>query len=190
MNRYLQTMLNGVACALTMALALSATAAEKGDVKMPDTIEVAGQKLDLNGMGIREATIFAIDVYVAGLYVPKKSSDPQTLMTSDVPKKLVLSFVRDIDADDITDAFTESFEKNKFGPAVQKQLARLNGWMTDMKDGQSMSFTYVPGEGLTVEVLGKTKGVIEGKDFQARFLSIWLGENPPNRGLKKGLLGK
>ena len=181
---------------LTSALALctllaapAASAAEKGDVKMPDTIQVAGKTLKLNGMGIREATIFAIDVYVAGLYVPETSKDASKLMNADVPKRLVLTFVRDVDADDITGAFKESFEKNKFGPAIQGQLAKLNGWMTDMKDGQSMAFTYVPGQGLDVEVQGKNKGRIEGKAFQASFLAIWLGKNPPNSGLKKGLLG-
>lgn len=176
---------------LTVSIApLKAQGAEKGGVKMPDSVTVSGQTLKLNGLGIREATIFAIDVYVAGLYVPTPSKNPQTLMNSDVPKKLVLSFVRDVDADDISGAFTESFERNKFGPAILAKIKKLNGWMTDMKEGQSMSFTYVPGTGLEVEVKGQKKGTIEGKDFQASFLAIWLGPNPPNSGLKKGLLGQ
>ena len=175
------------------ALALTpraADAAKKSGVEMSDTVNVAGQILKLNGLGTREATIFAIDVYVAGLYVPTPSKDPKVLMTSNVPKKLVLQFVRDVDADDITGAFTDSFKRNKFGDNIKAQLKRLNGWMTDMKDGQSMSFTYVPDKGLTVEVNGKVKGVVAGRDFHSSFLAIWLGANPPNSGLKRGLLGK
>jgi hypothetical protein len=37
-------------------------------------ITVAGKTLTLNGMGLREATILNIDVYVAGLYVEHPST--------------------------------------------------------------------------------------------------------------------
>ena len=179
--------------AIAAAFAVSSTtafAAEKDGVKMPDTVAVGDATLKLNGLGTREATIFSINVYVAGLYVPQPSKDAKALMTSDVPKKLVLQFVRNVDADDITGAFSDSFKRNKFGDGVKAKLEQLNGWMSDMKKGQSMSFTYVPGTGLTVEVLGQKKGTISGKDFQESFLAIWLGDNPPNSGLKKGLLGR
>ncbi|MEM7678761.1 MAG: chalcone isomerase family protein [Myxococcota bacterium] len=185
--------LNRISSAIIAAVCLmpvGAHAAEKAGVKMPDTVSVGGKTLQLNGLGVREATIFAIDVYVAGLYVPEKSNNAQKLMTADVPKKLVLTFVRDVDADDVTKAFVESFKKNKFSEKIQSKLKTLNGWMSDMKDEQSMSFTYVPGEGMTVEVRGEKKGTIEGADFQQSFLAIWLGSSPPNSGLKKGLLGK
>ncbi|MEO1338312.1 MAG: chalcone isomerase family protein, partial [Myxococcota bacterium] len=168
--------LNRISSAVIAAVCLmpvGAHAAEKAGVKMPDTVSVAGKTLQLNGLGVREATIFAIDVYVAGLYVPQKSNDPAKLMNDDVPKKLMLTFVRDVDADDIADAFSDSFKKNKFSAKIQSQLKTLNGWMSDMKDKQSMSFTYVPGEGITVEVRGEKKGTIAGADFQKSFLAIW-----------------
>ncbi len=189
-RRFVLSAAAGLAAAAGLVASAPAWAAEKDGVKMPDTITVADQTLKLNGLGTREATIFSIDVYVAGLYVPTPSSDAKVLMNSDVPKKLVLQFVRSVDADDIAGAFTESFERNKFGPKVRGELAKLNRWMTDMKDEDSMSFTYVPGKGLTVEVKGQIKGTIPGKDFQASFLAIWLGAYPPNSGLKEGLLGK
>ena len=186
MNRY---GLWGFIAAATLTTA-TVHAAEKDGVKMPDTVKVGDQTLMLNGLGTREATIFYVDVYVAGLYVPEKSGDANKLMKSDVPKKLVMEFVRNVDADDITDAFAESFKKNKFSAEIQGQLKKLNGWMGDMKKGQTLAFTYVPSKGLAVEVNGKAKGTIPGKDFQSSFLAIWLGANPPNKGLKKGLLGQ
>lgn len=36
---------------------------------------------------------------------------------------------------------------------------------------------------------GTVAGTIEGDDFSKTFLSIRLGDHPPNPGLKAGLLG-
>jgi hypothetical protein len=40
-----------------------------------------------------------------------------------------------------------------------------------------------------VNVNGRSKGTIEGTDFARVFFSIWLGSQPPNPGLRSGLLG-
>jgi hypothetical protein len=62
--------------------------------------------------------------------------------------------------------------------------------MDDMQKGDVMSFTATPGKGLEVVVRGDVKGVIEDESFAKAFWSIWLGPEPPNTGLKEGLLGK
>ena len=49
--------------------------------------------------------------------------------------------------------------------------------------------THKPDKGVAVDIGGVPKGLIEGDDFAKAFLSIWLGPNPPNAGLKAGLLG-
>ncbi|MGM0575182.1 MAG: chalcone isomerase family protein [Myxococcota bacterium] len=183
-----------VAVTLGLVLALPGTslAGKKGGVTMPDQVTVAGKKLTLNGMGIREATIFNVDVYVAGLYIEEKTSSASKILGDTGPKKLVLHFVRDVDRDDITDAFEESFEEaagSKHG-ALKGKLQKLNGWMSAIDEGQGMDFTFLPGDGVEVRVKGSKKGTIEGADFARAFLAIWLGSSPPNKGLKKGLLGK
>ena len=70
-----------------------------------------------------------------------------------------------------------------------RMLAHILGWMQDMVVGNTMTFTYVPGTGLTVNVNGSNKGTITGADFQRAFFALFIGPNPPNRGLKVGLLG-
>ena len=67
---------------------------------MPNQITVAGQQLVLNGMGIREATVFNVDVYVAGLYVVQRSSDGNAIAASTTHKRLVLHFVEPRKEDD------------------------------------------------------------------------------------------
>jgi len=176
---------------LVLAISTVAVAAEKGGVTMPDTKTVEGKSLVLNGMGLREATVFDVDVYAAGLYLETKSKDGKAIASSDQTKQLILHFVRDVDRDDIVDAWNEGFKKN--GGADQAKIAQLNGWMSDMKDGQEMYFNFKKdGETMkvTVNVKGTAKGTISGNDFARVFLLIWLGDHPPNSGLREGLLGK
>lgn len=168
----------------------SADAGEKGGVTMPDTAEVGGKTLQLNGMGIREATVLNIDVYVAGLYLETKSQDANAILNSKENKRLVLKFVRDVDQSDVTKAWLDGFERNAPNQmaALKARIDTINSWMSAMKVGQSMAFTYSGGK-VEVSVNGVSKGAIQGDDFARAFFSIWLGK-PPNRGLKKGLLGK
>jgi hypothetical protein len=166
-------------------------AGEKGDVTMPDQLTVAGKTLVLNGMGIREATVFDVDVYVAGLYLEKKTQNADEIVRSEQVKRIDIKFVRDVDRDDITEAWSTQFKKNGADMAKLKDsINRLNSWMSGMDEGEKLSFTYEPGKGLTVVVNGTAKGVIPGADFGHAFFAIWFGPSPPNKGLKNGMLGK
>lgn len=182
-----------IACFVVFALASpSATAAEKAGVRMPDTMKVHGEDLALNGLGVREATIFNVDIYVAGLYVAKRTADPAVLLRMDSPKALRLVFVHDVGRDKIADAWSEGFAKNAGArlPSLAERVEQLKNAMVELKPGSSLTFTYVPEQGLDINVNGASKGVIQGQDFAEVFFAIWLGPSPPNRGLKAGLLGQ
>jgi Chalcone isomerase-like len=184
--------LSVVALALVAAFAASALAGEKAGIKMPDSIEVAGKKLALNGMGLREATWLDIDVYVAGLYLETVSSDPATIINSQQIKRLTLRFVRDVDRDDILKAWHSGFKNNATVKVetLKANMDQLDKWMSKFNDGHSLTFTYVPEQGVEVNVNGKVMGTLKGADFANSLFAIWLGPKPPNNGLKKGLLGK
>ncbi len=175
---------------LLLLAAAPAAAATRAGVTLPDQVEVAGKTLQLNGLGVREATVLDVDVYVAGLYVTEKSGDPAKLLGSDQPWRLTMKFVRDVERGKMTEAFDEGFEKNDAGPALAARLDKLKGMMTDVKEGDTIVLTYEPGKGTTVSVGGGVKGTVEGADFAKAVLTIWLGPHPPNGGLKSGLLGK
>lgn len=167
-----------------------AQAKECKGVNFPDQMQVGGATLTLNGLGLRQATVLKVNVYVAALYVTRKSGDPGGLL-ADAPAELILQFVRDVGASDITKGWNEGFEKNAKAdlPALKDRIATLNGWMTDVKSGQRMVFSFKPGTGVQVTVNGAAKGTIKGDDFAKAFLSIWLGPEPPNPEIKAGLLG-
>lgn len=187
LTSFLITMVAAVAFGIAPA-----AAGKKAGVTMPDTMNVAGKQLTLNGMGVREATWLKVDVYVAGLYVEKVSSSPQQIINSDTTKALVLRFVRDVDRDDITKAWSDGFRNNATVSLAQLQpkIKQLNAWMPAFKEGDTLSFVYVPAEGVVVEINGQRKGVIKDPDFTRSLFSIWLGAKPPTGDLKRGLLGR
>jgi hypothetical protein len=179
-----------VATLLTLAAAVAHGKECKG-VTFPEHVQVDGRDLTLNGLGLRKATFLKVNVYVAALYVTQPSRDPRALIESSGPMELILHFVRGVDAEDLTKAWSEGFERSAQGqlaPLTQR-IARLNGWMSDVKRGERLTFTRRPGVGIEVDVNGTVKGTIEGDDFARAFLGIWLGAMPPNPELKEGLLG-
>lgn len=168
-----------------------AQAKECKGVSFPDQAQVEGSGLTLNGLGLRQATAFKVNVYVAALYVAKTSNDPGALLAANTPSQLILQFVRNVGADDLRKGWSEGFEKNAKDqlPALKDRIATLNGWMSDVKTGERLTFTRKPGAGLQVDVNGAVKGTIKGDDFAKAFLAIWLGADPPNPEIKAGLLG-
>lgn len=144
----------------------------------------------LNGMGLR--TKYMIKVYVAGLYLPQKSGEATAILKADMPKRLVMHFVRGVSKNQLTDGFSEGFEKNS--PDAVKSLKadidRFFGALDAVKDGDELTFTYVPGAGTLVEGAGKEKLTIDGEAFAEMLFSVWLGPKPPNDLLKSGLLGE
>jgi Chalcone isomerase-like len=183
----------------TLMAALSASAIAAGpalgaqclDVQFPDSVKVGGTDLVLNGMGIRKATMLAVKVYVAGLYLPQKSSDGNTILAANTAWELDLHFVHSADASDMRDAYDDGFEKAAGDnlDALKPKIEALKSQITDMEEGQELSYAYDPSAGTVVTVNGKAGAPIEGADFAAALLKINIGPEPPNEDLKTGLLG-
>lgn len=180
-----------VAFSLELALSGAAQGATCSATNFPDSVKLAGADLMLNGLGLRKATIFDVKVYVAGLYLPQKATDPNQILGANRPWRLELRFVRDVGASDIRDAWQEGFEKSASDKiaALQARIDALKAAMTEFKEGQSLVFSYDPATGVTVAVNGAAGHPIAGADFGTALLAIWLGPKPPNADLKSGLLG-
>jgi len=175
---------------LALSLALPALAKDVAGVAVPDSVSVGGQTLVLNGAGIR--TKFFVKVYVAALYLEKRSSDPVAIVAADAPWKVSLTLKREADKKAILGGFKEGFENNSRAdlPKLLADLDRVDAVMKDLKPGDVVEFTYLPGAGCTVTAAGGGTVTIEGKIFAAGMLRIWLGDEPAQGGLKSELLGK
>jgi hypothetical protein len=180
--------------ALLAAAVLSATASAWGaeclNVPFAETLQLQGAPLTLNGLGIRKATFLKISVYVAALYIPRRTADARTIIDSSRPFELDLQFVRGVSAKQIRDGFEEGFAQSANGnTALKARIAMLESWMDDIRTGERMSFVGHPGGAVQFSFAGRPKGTLPGEDFTRALLAIWLGEHPPNAELKAGLLG-
>ena len=183
--------LSGV-CALALLVLTNsgASAAEISGVKLPDQVTVAGKTLKLNGAGLRQATILKVNVYAAGLYLEKPSGDGEAIANSDQAKSIEMVFMRDVSAKQMAEAFQEGFDKNCVAGCAELKphISKLQGLMKDMKKGESMAFHFLA-DGVEVMIRGQKMGSIGDKAFSHQLIRCWIGKNPPNAGLKEGLLG-
>ena len=182
----------GVRVLAVLALALSAasaSAADVGGVKVPDTMTAGGKDLKLNGAGIRKKAIFK--VYVAGLYVETPAKDASALLASSQAKSMHLWMLRDIKGANVSGAIADGFQLNSKAalPQLQPRLDQLAKMIPDLQEGDQMSLSWVPDKGTVVNVRGTDVGTIEGRDFADALFAVWLGPSPVQDDLKQALLG-
>jgi len=184
--------MSNVRTAVLVAGLLAAWAAPAKEVKgvqLPETLSAEGKTLKLNGAGVRK--VFLFDVYVGALYVEETSKDPAALLAKDGVRRVEMTMLRDLEREKIVEAIRGGFEKNSKDklPALKDRLEKFVAQMPEkVSKGQVLRLTYVPGKGTTVTGQGD-KTVIEGKDFADALFSVWLGPNPVDGDLKKGMLG-
>lgn len=168
-----------------------ALAKQCASVSMPDVVSIDGKELRLNGMGLREATVLGIDVYVAGLYLEQRSSDAAKIIASESVKHVRLALLRDVSRDDLADQLGQHFRHaaGKDYDKLKARFERMASWLPTLREGDSFSVTYHPGAGLEVKHGAKSLGTISGADYARAIFAIWLGDKPPNQGLKTGMLG-
>jgi hypothetical protein len=181
--------------ALALPFSVSAQTMDAGGAKFETTTEVAGQKLVLNGVGVRYRAVFK--VYGAGIYLKAKSDTADGVIKMDGAKRVMLKLLRDVDGKDLGKAFTDGMEKN----LVPEERARtINGIFKfgqifqDVKrasSGTAIHVDWVPNTGAVVYFDGKQVGeTIKEPEFYNALLRIWLGEKPADDKLKDQLLGK
>ncbi|MFZ2492468.1 MAG: chalcone isomerase family protein [Thermoanaerobaculia bacterium] len=179
---------------LATTLLLGSTAAEAvtvGGATLEDKATVNNQQLILNGAGLRKKLF--IKVYAGGLYLPSKQTSPAAILAADTPRRMVMHFVFDVEKEKMAEAWSEGLTANtpNASPEVKAAFKTLSGWMADMKKGQRIVMTYVPGIGTTVEVAGANKGTLGGKAVADAILNTWIGPKPgPGEDFKKAVLGK
>jgi hypothetical protein len=180
-----------------LMLSLSAIAAQVdvGGVKLEDTTDVAGTKLQLNGAGIRYKAIFK--VYVGALYVGKKVATPEEFFAATGPKRMSITMLREIDSNELGKAFTKGFEENAPKGEMSKLipgLVRMGQVFSDQKKlvaGDTFTNDWIPGVGTVITVKGKVQGEpFKEPEFFNALMRIWLGPNPADWKLKDALMGK
>lgn len=175
---------------LALLFSVTATrAATLSDVTLADQIELGGQPLVLNGLGKRTKMIFS--VYVAGLYLVKKEASAESVLALPYPKQLHMRFMRSVGADKIRESFADGLAKNCTlnCAAHEAKLKELLASVGDLVEGDALRLDFYADHVDFKFKDSPVKTVKVAADFPSALLSIWLGPNPPNEALKKGLLG-
>ena len=194
MKRMISTLQRGFLSASVVLIALvalsPARAATLAGVSFPDQAEVGGKAVVLNGLGLRTATILKVKVYVIGLYLESKSSDPQAIIESSGNKRIAMQFVHKVTARELRGGWTEGFEDNTGDVAgIKDEIAKFNASMRDVKSGDSMVLDF-SGDRVDVLINDTRIDSVTGEAFARALLAIWLGPKPPNEALKRGILGR
>ena len=167
-------------------------AATIGDVTLPDTIQIEGTSVSLRGMGLREK--YWIDIYVAGLYIPKtlieKKSSAEEIIQANVHKRIHMHFIfPHVPKEKMIETLEENIKNNpNILPKTIDKIRKTQSWMEDYNEGDEIIFDYNPQKGTSITIKGLEKGIIEGEDFMHAIFSIYIGKNPASQQLKQSLL--
>lgn len=195
MNRR-SIVLGGAAAAMLGAVPRLAAAApvDIAGVKFEPTITLAGQKLVLNGAGIRYK--FILKVYALGLYLPKKADSLEEIVQMEGPKRLHLVPLRDLTTDSFGRLVTKGIQTNatreefvKILPDITR-IGQLFASFPKMEEGDALVMDWIPGTGMVASFKGQVQGEpFKHPEFFNTIMKIWLGSAPPDSALKDALLG-
>lgn len=168
---------------------------EVANVKYDTAIDLAGQKLQLNGAGIRYK--FVIKVYTAGLYLTTKANTTQEVLAAHGPKRIHIQMLREVDGNELGKLFTKGMEANSPRDEFVKcingvlKLSEVFATRKSLVSGDNFSVDFVPGVGSTLLLNGKPllSEPIKEPEFFTALLRIWLGDKPADDSLKEALLG-
>ncbi len=173
---------------------LSAAALELKGVQLEEQVQVADQKLVLNGAGLRSMLFFKM--YVAGLYLAGKQTSAEAVMADTGAKRIVLHVLTDNDEPaHFQKGFRKAIEMNRSEKEIAELRERMEAFIhlfdnvKAVKKGDVIDLDWQPGAGTRVIFDGAELGKVAGEDFYRALLSIWIGEKPVSSDIKKGMLG-
>ncbi len=178
--------------------------------------------LSLAGTGIRTKTIFKVKVYAMGLYMHAgptrtalakwKGKDLKSLskdegfykamMSAPVAKSMRLVMTRDVDGEDMAEAFSDSL-----GPRVKTACEGLEAADADkarasvkafeayfsvdeLKEDVEILFTWLPSGQLVTSVGGEVQGVLVAPILCAALFDIYFGKDPISDSSKTSLISR
>jgi hypothetical protein len=166
------------ACGWLVMLSVAAVPVrEVSGVSMPEVATVADKDLRLNGMGVRKEKIL-FEVYVVALYLEQPTPDAQAAIRTDEEKQIVISMLRDVSREQFVQAVERSIMRNSSGemPTLRARLDLLENALSDLKKGNVLSFTCLPGVGTRMRGQGQEM-TIPGKDLQMRCFRCGWGRS-------------
>ena len=189
--RFASTVIAGFA--LLIAPGAFVQAVEVAGIQVDPLARVGGIDLPLNGAGVRR--LFMVDVYVIGLYFSGRTSSAEAAIDAAGPKRIALTFMRDVTAQSLVDALYEGIRDSSSEleftglKATADALSAIMLPLHVARKGDTVALDYVPYAGAQVVVNGRAIGQpVPGHGLYRALLKIWLGDPPIDTKLKRALL--
>ncbi|MCQ8279222.1 chalcone isomerase family protein [Acetobacteraceae bacterium KSS8] len=185
---------NKLFAALALTAMLGAGAAQArtvGGVTFPDTVQQAGQTLELNGIGKRVFALI-VDGYASALYVPKPAHTAEAILAEPGPKLLYTQFLHAASVNQIRNEYKSvynSYCSNHACSAASKQtFDKILASVQPVKSGDTASYLIDDGN-LTLSINGRTVVTAHDPEYVHGMLDSLLGAASPTAGYRNGLLG-
>ncbi|CAA6805962.1 MAG: FIG026291: Hypothetical periplasmic protein [uncultured Thiotrichaceae bacterium] len=158
---------------------------------IPEDMQYAGKKLQLNGVGQRSKLF--MNLYIGALYLESKSQDGKKIITDDAPMAIRLAITSPlITTDKMKEATIEGFKNSTKGninpikPQIDELLATFD---KGVSSGDVFELINTPGSGVHVIRNGVRVTVIRSLAFKQALFGIWLSKKPVQNSLKRRMLG-
>jgi hypothetical protein len=158
------------------------------NVTFADSVTIGGSPVPLHNAALLRY-LKLIKAYVAALYLPEGVTPENVL--ADIPKRLEINYLVSIKGTDFGKGAEPTLKLNQTPAELAKlrsRIDRINAIYRDVKPGDRYALTYLPGRGTELALNGTPLTVIEGADFAAAYLGIWLGRDSIDNTLKRDLL--
>jgi hypothetical protein len=184
--------------ALGMALAGAlapawASNTEIAGVHYQPTLQVEGTALVLNGSGLSYKALQK--VYTVGLYLGKKTTSPEEVLTMPGSKQLRFVMLVPMRVDELGKLIARGIETNSSRDEFMRlipstiDMGRIFSKMKRMAPGDTIAIEYVPRRGTMFFVNGVPAGMpIAGTEYFNAVLKVWVGPKPTTQDLKEALL--
>ena len=175
-----------------LCLGTTASAATLDGVTLPDSYPVQGATLHLNGIGVRTLSVFAVRIYVAGLYLEHPSHDASQILASPEPKIIILQYLHAGSKQEVEKEYRAGEMTNcgSGGCAASDKddFERLVAAAPAVKVGDTSTY-IISQNGLRVLANNRDIGTYNNRDLGMRLLAGFIGERPPSQELRTALLG-
>ncbi len=181
----------GLVCACA-GVAREAQAAQLAGIEIPDTYRVDGQTLVLNGYALRTLTFLHVKIYVAALYLPRPSNDPQAILASAGPKVVVVHYIHGGSKGQVESRYREGEQENcgdgRCDKALEVDFERLVGAAPAVEPGDSTTF-IVTDKSLLVSFNGRPLENFGQAALGNLILTGFIGPHAPSEEFRGKLLG-
>lgn len=177
------------AAAFVCALATGAQPATVAGVDIPETFSVEGNSLQINGFGIRTATVLKAKVFVMALYTPMPIRSPDTLLAGSIPLRVWQYYLRDVDSGMIARGWHESLHShNPSQTGIESRYTQFATSIGRLHHGSVVTYDCAA-DSVVVTVDGARRPAVHGALFRRALLAVWFGPHSSQPRLRDELLG-